>query len=267
MANALGQMPNAPLIYVLAQIRFTHVPRMDKRWEDFHEKVLESYPKVETERIEQIAFKDGQPTMGDSIKRWHLKNNSCRTGIIVAADSLTFHTTEYMTSGDFTSRLEKVLKAFVKTLPDGVRVTRQGLRYVDLLQTETGLTVDKQVIGTLRSPILSSIGEPQRMEQLMIYKTPIGGTLIMRHRQRATSDILPADIFPTKLESAPRLCRERLENQVAGLLDYDHYVEQEQPFDIDKIVEQFRNLHTVSSEAFINTTTEEARTVWQKESN
>ena len=33
MAKALGQLPNAPLIYVLAQIRFTHIPRMDRRWE------------------------------------------------------------------------------------------------------------------------------------------------------------------------------------------------------------------------------------------
>jgi len=265
VAHSLGQMPNAPLIYVLAQIRFTHVPRMDKRWEDFHEKVFGLYPKAETERIEQIAFKDGQPTIGDSIQRWHLKNDSSRTGMIVAAGSLTFHTTEYKTSRAFTSELEEVLQAFVKTLPDGVRVTRQGLRYVDLLQPETGLTVDKQVIETLRLPNLSAIGEPRRMEQLVIYKTPIGGTLIMRHRQRTTPDLLPADIFPTKLEPAPRLSRERLENQITGLLDYDHYVEQEQPFDIDKIVEQFRNLHTVSSEAFINTTTEEARTVWQKE--
>ncbi len=267
MANALGQMLNAPLIYVLAQIRFSHVPRMDKRWEDFHEKVFESYPKAETERIEQVGFKDGQAVIGDSIQRWHIKNDSCRTGMIVAADSLTFHTTEYETSRVFTSELEKVLQAFVNTLPDGVRVTRQGFRYVDLLQHEKGLTVDKQVIETLRLPNLAAIGEPRRMEQLVIYETPVGGTLIMRHRQSATQDLLPADIFPTKLESAPRLRRERLENQIAGLLDYDHYVEQEQPFEIDKIVEQFRKLHTVSSEAFINTTTEEARAVWQKESN
>ena len=57
MTRALGQMPNAPLIYVLAQIRFTPVPRMDKRWENFHEKVFELYPKKETERTEQFELK------------------------------------------------------------------------------------------------------------------------------------------------------------------------------------------------------------------
>ena len=33
----LGQLPNAPLIYVLAQIAFTRIPKMESRWEDFHD--------------------------------------------------------------------------------------------------------------------------------------------------------------------------------------------------------------------------------------
>jgi len=266
VANALGQMPNAPLIYVLAQARFTHVPRMDKRWEDFHEKVFESYPKAETERIEQIAFKDSQPSIGDSIQRWHLTNESRTTGIILDAGMLIFHTTDYKKSGVFLTELQGILEAFIPILPEkGMSVTRLGLRYVDLLLQEGELMVDKQVIETLRLPQLPDLGIAQRMEQMMTYQTPVNGKMVIRHRQSTASDVLPADIFPNKLEPAPRLKRERLENTVAGLLDYDHFIEQEQSFDIDSIIAGFRKLHNISSVAFKATTTEEAFTEWTKE--
>lgn len=266
MANALGQMPNAPLIYVLAQIRFTHVPRMDKRWEDFHEKIFESYPKAEAERIEQVAFKDGQPTIGDSIQRWHIANEPSNTGIILDAGTLIFHTTDYKTSDLFFSDLQSVLEAFIQILPEkGVAISRLGLRYVDLLLQEGDLIVDRQIIEALRLPNLSVIGEARRMEQIVTYQTQNSGTMVIRHRQSASPDVLPADLFPSKLVPALRLKRERPEHSIVGLLDYDHFVEQDQPFDIESIIGRFHKLHDISSAAFKATTTKEAFTEWQKE--
>jgi uncharacterized protein (TIGR04255 family) len=265
VANALGQMPNAPLIYVLAQIRFSHIPRMDKRWEDFHEKVFETYPKAETERIEEITLKDGQPSIGNSIQRWHMVNEFGSTGIILDAGMLVFHTTDYKTSDVFLSDFESLLEAFIEILPKGVSVSRLGLRYVDLLLKEEDLAVDQQVMEALRLPNLPKIGTAERMEQMVTYQTHNNGTLVIRHRQSATPDVLPADIFPNKLEPAPRLKRKRPENSIVGLLDYDHFTEQNQSFDIDSIIEGFRNLRETSSAAFKATTTKDAFTEWQKE--
>lgn len=267
MENALGQLPNAPLIYVLAQIRFTHVPRMDKRWEDFHEKIFDYYPKAKTERIPSVTIKDGQPAIGDSIQRWLLFNESRTTGIILDAEMLALHTTEYKTSGDFLSKLQAILNAFVKILPErGMSVLRLGLRYVDLLIEEQGLSVDQQVIATLRYPqIPSDIGTPNSMEQVTTYFTPVGGTLRIRHRQSRKPDVLPGDLFPNTLKPAPRLMRERPANTFVGLLDYDHYIEQEKPFDPTEIIESFRALHDKSSAAFKATTTDDARAIWNME--
>lgn len=266
MTSALGQMPNAPLIYVLAQIRFTSVPHIDKQWEDFHEKIFELYPEKETERIMQIAIKDGQPTAGDTIKRWHLTNKATTTGIIMDAGTLIFHTTSYKTSSVFLSDFENVLEAFRPILPEkGVTVSRLGLRYLDLLLQENYLPVEQQIIETLQLPKLSNIGEARRMDQILTYRTPIGGTINIRYRQSSTPDVLPADLFPNKLEPPPRLKREKPENSFVGLLDYDHFTEQEQSFDIESIITSFRKLHAISSTAFIETTTEKAFEEWQKE--
>lgn len=266
MANALGQMPNAPLIYVLAQIRFAPVPHMDERWEDFHEKVFEQYPKAETQLIQQIAIKDGQPTAGDTIKRWHLTTKSSTTGIIIDAGTLIFHTTSYKTSDVFLTDFRSVLKAIRPILPEkGVIVSRLGLRYLDLLLPEGDLTIDQQIIKALQLPTLSSIGEARRMDQIITYQTLIDGTMNIRYCQSSTTDVLPADLFPNKLEPPLRLKREKPENSFVGLLDYDHFTEQEQSFDIESIITNFRKLHEISSTAFKETTTEKAFEEWQKE--
>lgn len=266
MANALGQMPNAPLIYVLAQVRFTHIPRMDRRWEDFHEKVLENYPQAEPERIDQFTLKDGKPSIGDSILRWNLLSEDRCTGIIITADALVLHTVKYETSGHFVTELEEILRKFFEVIPEkGVRVTRQGLRYVDLLLPENDLTVDEQVIETLRLPLAPALGEPERMEQIVTYKTAVGGKLVIRHRQSTSPDLLPSDIFPNNLGLAPRLARPKPEGQIAGLLDYDHFIEEDISFDVAAILDKFHNLHSVSSAAFTETTTKEALAIWKTE--
>jgi len=266
VTSALGQMPNAPLIYVLAQIRFTLVPRMDKRWENFHEKVFELYPKAETERIEQITVIDGKPTAGDTIKRWHLTNETSTSGIIMDAGMLIFHSTSYKTSEIFFSDFQNVLAEFRPILPEkGVSVSRLGLRYLDLLLQDGNLAVDQQIIEALQLPKLTNIGEARRMDQILTYQTPLGGTMNIRYRQSLTPDVLPADLFPNKLAPPKRLKREKPENSFVGLLDYDHFIEQEQSFDIEAIISHFQKLHHYSSAAFKLTTTKEAPSEWQKE--
>ena len=267
MEKALGQLPNAPLIYVLAQIRFTHVPRMDRRWEDFHERIFDRYPKAEKEKIQQMTIEDGQPALGDSIQRWLLFDEPRTTGIILDAGMMIFHTTAYKTSGNFLSEFQYILESFVQVLPErGVSVHRLGLRYVDLLIEEEGLSVNEQVIDTLRLPkVPPEIGAPNAMEQVVTYATPLGSTLSVRHRQSMTPAVLPGDIFPNRLQPAPRLMRMHPENSFVGLLDFDHFIEQETTLDPMAVVDRFRALREKSSFAFKVMTTPEARNIWQKE--
>jgi len=239
---------------------------MYRRWEDLHERVIERYPRAEPERIEQLTIKDGKPVAGDSIQRWNLLSNDRLTGLIVSADSLVLHTAKYETSKHFIAELNDVLQDFTKIIPErGIRVTRQGLRYVDLLLPENDLSVDDQIIETLRLPRPASLGEPERMEQIVHYMTNGEGKLVIRHLQSIKPDLLPGDLFPNNLGVAPRLTRPKPEGELVGLLDYDHFIEKEIPFDVDTIVDEFMNLHSVTSAAFRETTTEKAQIEWKKE--
>ena len=256
-------MENAPLIYVLAQVKFSQIPRMDKKWEDFHEEVFKNLPRSETEKIEQVSIQDGQPSIGDSIRRWHLTDKEKRTGVILEAGMILFHTTKYSTSSKFFAAISNILSSFVSVIPtEGLMVSRLGLRYIDLLLPEDQLSVDKQVTVPFQKPNIGSIGTINHNDQAAFYETEIGGTLVVRHRQRSKTNLLPPDLFPNNLKPAPRLEIAPPESEMVGILDYDHYVEREYEFDVQKISDMFVELHVSTSAAFKATITPEALEKW-----
>ena len=262
---SLGQLPNAPLIYVLAQIVFTRVPKMGSYWEDFHQAIFDRYPQALTERIRQIQLQDeDEASTSDSI-RWNMLDREKREGIILAPESLIFHATSYTTSDDFFDRLEFVLTKLAGILPRNIEVNRLGLRYVDLLLPSEDLPVDEQVSGKLGSISLDDVGCAfQKLEEVTRYTTPEKGDLVIRHRQSLGSDILPGDLFPTNLKNAPLLEKEKPENATVGLIDFDHYVHLESEFKPGVIIDKFKTMHTISSKAFKITTTPKARQLWSK---
>jgi uncharacterized protein (TIGR04255 family) len=266
MAQALGQLSNAPLIYVLAQVVFTRVPKMASLWEDFHQEVFEEFPEAKVQHIRELQIGDtADPSISDIIK-WNLVNREQSEGIILGADSLIFHVTSYQTSAIFFNKLHSILTKLGSILPDNVEVNRLGLRYVDLLLPTKTLSVDEQVSGKLGSIPLDEAGcEFKKLEEVTRYTTPEGGDLVIRHRQSTEKDILPGDLFPNILKTASRLEEVAEEGAVVGMMDYDHYTHQKFSFDAKAIITKLGNMHVTSSNAFRLTTTEDAKKIWNGE--
>ncbi|MCW8901214.1 MAG: TIGR04255 family protein [Gammaproteobacteria bacterium] len=264
MASALGQLPNAPLIYVLAQIVFTRIPKMESRWEDFHQEIFDLYPQAEPERIRQVQIQDEGVSSASDLIRWNMFDRDRRTGIILSPESLVFHATSYTTSDDFFNNLDYIINKLVDILPKNIEVNRLGLRYVDLLLPSKEIPVDNQVSGKLGSISLEEVGcNFQKLEEVTRYKTPLNGDLVIRHRQSIEADILPGDIFPNNLLPAPLLANVKPEEAVVGLIDYDHYIKVKEDFEPISIIKKFKELHHISSKAFELTTTDEAKQLWR----
>ncbi len=263
MAEALGQMPNAPLIYVLAQVVFTRVPKMAALWEDFHQKIFDQFPDGSQQHVREIRLAGSEDPEFSEVIRWHMVNREKTQGVLLQPDSVILHSTAYETSAAFFGVLEDVLAKLKQVLPASVEVGRLGLRYIDILLPEAGLVVEEQVSGKLGSIDLSEAGcSFKKLEEVTRYTTPMGGDLVVRHRQSIEKDILPGDVFPNELRPAARLGREAAEGSVVGLMDYDHYMQVSEAFSSDSIVEVFRKMHAISSKAFQLTTTDNAKKLW-----
>jgi len=265
MVSALGQLPNAPLVYVLSQIAFTRIPNMETLWENYHQSIFSAYPESFRENIREIKLNESTSQPISETSRWHMVNRDNTEGLILGPDSLTFHATAYNTSADFFQKIKFVINSLEKILPDNIEVKRVGLRYVDLLIPNENLAVESQVEGKLGSIPLTDVGcEFQKLEEVTGYSTPEGGQLIFRHRQSITRDLLPGDLFPNNLKPADRLSILPNEGEVSAVLDFDHFVVLKMQFDTDELLSLLQNMHKTSSKAFQLTTTPEAKALWKE---
>lgn len=266
MAKALGQLPSAPLIYVLAQIVFTRIPKVGSLWEDFHQRLFNIYPESEVEHFAQFSLKNEGPEVSKET-RWHLLSRDRSKGLIFSANTLILHTTSYTTSKDFFDDLAAALKILIDVIPKAIKVNRLGLRYIDLLLPQHGLEVDQQVVDHLRMVSLDQIHcKPVRFERVANYATPIGGELIFRHIQTTGMDVLPGDLFPNKLKPAPLLATPKPTKSIVGLLDFDHFLQEDMHLETEAVIEKFRDLQKTTSAAFRTVTTSAATQAWQENS-
>lgn len=263
MKQSLGKLPDAPLIYVLAQVVFTRIPKMGSLWEDFHQRVFDVYPESGMEQIDQFAVKPEGVEISKET-RWNLVSSDHRKGLILHSNALILHTTSYSTSGDFFADLRFALDGLVQVLPARIEAKRLGLRYVDLLVPRDGLSVDQQVTDALRTPSFEDLGcKVRRTDATVHYETSIAGEMVLRYRQSAGPDVLPGDLFPNALQPAPLLTKPRPSIGVVGLLDFDHFVSRDQPFEVEPITAEFRKLQETTSAAFRAVTTPDAMRAWE----
>lgn len=268
MKQALGQLPNAPLIYVLAQILFTRVPKMADIWEDFHQRVFDLYPESGVAHVEQFTIKKENGVESSKETRWNMFSRDRRKGLILNANALILHTTSYTTSADFFTDLEVALGHLVEVLPSSIQVSRLGLRYIDLLLPGEYVDVEKQVVDKLWVPNFESLGcRHMRSERITRYNTSLEGELILRYRQTMDRDVLPSDIFPNDLEPASLLTTSKPENAEVASLDFDHFLKKDMPLEQGNIIRIFRELHKTTSEVFHAITTEAARQKWGEMNN
>jgi uncharacterized protein (TIGR04255 family) len=153
----------APLISVLAQLRFPAQPGFDHRdtVTPFLDALRPVYPVVREEAVRGIVFQPFQASDPSKVAEpkgwtiWRLFDVDGKWRISMARDFLSLDTSAYLSHDDFIDRLKLILGAFPETLRPPV-IDRFGLRYVDRIV----------------APGFSRITELVRSELLGVLSTP-----------------------------------------------------------------------------------------------
>ncbi len=266
MTSSLGHWPNAPLVYVLAQIQFNRVPLLEEKWEVFHQAIFDQFPEVFPENfVEFLLTPEDQEPKPQTVKRWQFFTKDRRTGIILDPGTLIFHTTDYEESNVFFDDMEVILEALLPALPTSLILKRSGLRYLDVMLPSDTLSLDAMVTDSLRKTGLEGIDcRYQHETQTIVHKSPRDSTLVVKYRQSEGGDVLPNDLFPNKLVNAPLTEKLQASNTIASSLDIDHFKGLNKPMGTaQEVVNKLRDLHTISSNAFLALTTEDAQISWK----
>src|SRR5712692_1802797 len=102
MAHFEGRLENAPVVYVLCQIRFSPVEKMADYVPAIQEALRAHYPNFQREQIGGVSLAaNAQPVFVQNETRWRFETRDSLTGFMLSTNHLIAHTTNYVDSDDF----------------------------------------------------------------------------------------------------------------------------------------------------------------------
>ena len=139
-------LPRAPLVRVVAQVRFPPVLSIEKRdfVAPFQEAVRARYPSLRGEQTRGLLMgpQGSVPTPPALI--WRFTDIEERWRVSLAAEFVAIETTAYESRGDLMDRLEQVLFALEEHVGPKT-VDRLGVRYIDRITGEEVGDIEKLV--------------------------------------------------------------------------------------------------------------------------
>ncbi len=258
----LGQLPNAPLAYVLGVIDFDPRPDTEKHIAALRESLLADYPRYQLPSEVRIELEGGIPnSQNRSTLRHEFSSADNRLGIILTDRKLAFHATAYTKYEAFIERLTNSFMLISDELKH-LFMRRIGLRYIDAIIPDEEKSPDDYVTPGLRNaPKLSleySMNAGVSISEFRLER----GTFVIRYATGPGRIRLPPDLDSLSLAKPSILQRNIDDHQRTGILDFDRFMSLEEPFDLASIKRYMDLLHNDHSVAFREITTATAKNAW-----
>ena len=129
-------LPDAPLVRVIAQVRFPIVTSVEERSfvAPFQEAIRDSYPVMRQEAASNLLLRGGGSAAVEvhSSVVWRLHDVGQPWRVTLAADFLTLETSRYTSREDFFARFAVLLDALEAHVRPAA-LDRLGVRYIDRL--------------------------------------------------------------------------------------------------------------------------------------
>lgn len=268
-APALGQWANAPLVFVLAQVRF--LPQAGVTPENIRDaitkRVANRFGTIQPTNSLDIQINlDGAAQMANTISQnlvgYDMLNTDVDAMIRIFNGSITYATTRYQNSSTFQDEWMDILKCLADVgIPN---VNRLGLRYVDFLIPSEGKTPEDYVVAPwdcrhmVKLP--GSTGLPDMNVSMMDVPYPQGRMRIQYMRGFGIPN-LPADLQGM----LPPAKQTNNDIGLCGIIDTDRWLDGQHVTEVDGLRGTFKLMHKDLSGAFQAMTTEWAQQEWKKQ--
>jgi len=154
---------NAPLVRVIAQLRFPLVASIEQRdfIAPFQEAIRSSYPILRQEQTQQVLFGANIATpVRSSSTAWRFNSEDGHWRVSLTSDFLALETTKYTSRKDFLERLEIVVAALASRI-DPKLLDRVGIRYIDRISGDALADISRlvrpEVRGLIGSPAATAV--------------------------------------------------------------------------------------------------------------
>jgi uncharacterized protein (TIGR04255 family) len=264
-----GVLPNQPLFYVLASLRFQRWLSLPSKIADIQDALRERFPL-----INQVYFAD--PTQGAAPPKpttepaaWAFHTADRSLGCQITHEQIVVHTTRYNRFSDFAEVFKFVLEAaepHVKHFDVGAI----GIRYLDRISPREGESLSDYLPAQYLPKPLSEVGfSVESGLSQTVYRTRTG---VLQARfwagQQYVSvpdDLVPIFVMTQELEPAGPVLPPLAQGD--GILDSDSIWSSLTPvrIGVDEAVAKLNALHVHSNEFFRTICTEKAFAAWRGE--
>lgn len=254
-AQAITKLTKAPLVHVLAQVRYAPVLAVSRSIPGIQEGLRKAgFPRFEKSEAQNIILSPGAVPRVDTVERWDFLSRDKRIGVVLTPAFVVVHTNLYDTFTVFSDTLRKVFDV-VSAEIDIEIVERIGIRYVDLVRLDDGeYFTDYLKPGLVGFPfsdisdesITQTASVTQSVAQLPEQTEQPASTLTVRCIQSNNGNLLPPDLTPTVLHYDLTL----KPGEVVTMLDFDHYTTLDTDFAPGSLVSSLDSLHRVANKAF-----------------
>ena len=270
-APALGQWANAPLVFVLAQVRFLPVAGVGP--ENIRDAITARLGQRFTSIVEatQVGFQinmEGQAgvvTGQTSVAGYDMLATDMQSMVRVTRDSVSYATTTYLNSTLFFTNWMEILKALPAV---GIKtVNRVGMRYVDFIIPAQGHEPEDYVCPPWDARNMPKLPGANKGPSLLVHMMDVPfpeGMMRLQFMKGFGVPSLPADLQGML---PPANSQTQNETGWCGIIDTDRWVDAEVPSTEEQLRVSYKTIHAELSQAFQLMITPFAREVWNPTSN
>jgi uncharacterized protein (TIGR04255 family) len=215
---------NAPLVRVIAQVRFPLVVSVGQRdfVAPFQEAIRSAYPVLRQEKTQGFLMTPAGPAPVEPQAAWRFTDMDGRWRVSLSPDFLALETTAYTSRTDFVRRLKDVVTALDQHIAPKL-VDRLGIRFIDRVSGAAVDDIAKLVRPEVRGIAgTSSAGHAQQTLTESLFSTE-GALLVARW------GLLPPGqtVDPAAIEQS---------SERSWILDFDMFSAAPFPFSTDRII-------------------------------
>jgi uncharacterized protein (TIGR04255 family) len=262
-------MPNAPVRYTLAMMRFPKVLNIEKFAGAFQEAIAPEYPLLVEGQNQGFEFTVGEGGAGMrsvSEKLWQFSDTGQTHAFILSADYLVLHAgRHYGGHGDFLGRFRKAVAALGRIEGLSAVVTALGYRYIDIVTPKA--SEGERLEQYLQPWVLPTGNLDLEDGSRLVDSAYVAGFQTPRGVLRLQALRRPPSTLPPELDSPFVRQNGWVEARPDGdfaLLDLDHagVLASASPADPDWVVEELTALRAPLREVFNKAVSDHARQVW-----
>jgi len=249
---------NAPLIYVVAQVRFSAIVAIEKFVPEIQEKLRhKGFPRFVRGQVMEIALQpDGAPKF-NAVERYEFQDKDARLGIVLQSNSLAIHTNNYLNYEKFEEEIKTALMAVHRVV--SINLTeRIGLRYVNLIRLRDG----ENWADYLHRGLLGLDSQAVNVDHWLSRSEAIGTTEVGKLAVRCSQSeqAFPPDLLTSTLHYSLELAK----GEIVTILDFDHFVETVSDFSVANAISTLEKLHESLDLVFAASVTSGALRKWGK---